>query len=242
MSYTCPTCKQELPEDAFWVSSSSGRRESSCKACRKVANREWRNKNKERYLASRREYDRKTAKERNTRRRARKKNLTPEQAAAEKQRQRESMARTRERRVAEYLAEHGNPPVCECGCGEYVNFTYVGKPNRYVIGHKIDIDKMLDSQYKNNYIPVKRVREALQKIKAERGWTIKELAEHAGVSNSHMKTILYDNTKYRKYGFEAQWVENMFRRLQGMSAPPTTYMLKQFKVVERRYRETSQFM
>lgn len=229
----CLKCERELSEDMFWKDS-----QSSCKECRKAATDEWRAANKDRLREKKREYDRKTAKERNARRREKRKQLTPEQVEAEKQRQRDSVTRTRERRVAEYLAEHGEPPMCECGCGEHVKFSHWGKPNRFVIGHKIDVEKMLDKQYEDHYIPVERVREALNKIRQERGWTVKELAEQAGLSLPHMRSVLYSKKQFKKYGFDAKWIENMFRRIQGMPAPPTSYMLKTFTEVERRYRET----
>ena len=180
-----------------------------------------------------------SAKERSARRR---RGLTEEQKAAEKRQQQESLARLKQRRISEYLAEHGNPPLCECGCGDRVNFSSLGRPNRYINGHKIDVDGMLGKQYENHYIPAERVREALGKIREERGWTVKQLAEQAGISHGHMKVVLYSQTKYKKYGFDVAWVENVFRRLKGLSAPPTSYMLKQFKESDKRYKSLSEIM
>ena len=230
--YTCSTCKQNLSEDMFWKKS-NGNKESSCKICRKAANRAWREANKEQHLAKRREYDRKTAKKRNADRRAKKKTLSDEQLEHERKRQSDSMKRTKERRIAEYIEKHGSAPLCECGCGQNVNFDCIGKPNKYIIGHMIDLQKMLDTKFANHYIPAERVRDDLYKIRVERGWTVKVLAEHAGLSLSHMRTVLYDKKQFDKYGFEVQWVENMFRRLNDLPAPPTTYMLKKYKQIEK---------
>jgi len=233
----CTNCKQDLPEDAFWKKGDSNKREYHCKQCRKTANIAWRAANKDRVRAKQREYDRKTAEKRNALRRQKRAAMTPEQVEKEKQRQKDSIARTKQRRIAEYLEEHGQPPLCECGCGKTVNFGGNGRPNKYINGHKINFDDMLDIQYENHYIPLERLRDALNKVRQENDWTVKELAERAGISYSHMRSILYDKKQFRRYGFEAVWVENLFKRIKGLPAPPTSYMIKQYKHIEKKHKK-----
>jgi len=48
---TCPTCKRDLPDDAFWPSNLS-----RCKECHRVYQREWKQKNKEKWLEQKSRY------------------------------------------------------------------------------------------------------------------------------------------------------------------------------------------
>lgn len=227
----CPKCDRDLPETEFYFRP-DGRPETGCKPCRREARRVWREANRDRVRDKQREWDRRTAEQRNAERRKRRTQWTPEQVAAEAERTRLSVERTRERRIA----EHGPPPDCACGCGQPVLFDYLGRPNRYLIGHKVDVDKMLAIQYADHYIPADRVREALQAVRAENGWTVRELAEHGGLAFTHMKSVLYDRRVASRFGYDVVWVEHLFRRLKGLPAPPTTYMLRHHDETERRER------
>ena len=227
----CPKCEQDLPADQFYFRP-DGRPETGCRACRKEARRVWREANRDRVRDKQREWDRRNADKNNAKRRKRRTEWTAEQLEAEAERTRRSTERTRERRIAEY----GPPPACACGCGEPVLFDYLGRPNRYLFGHKVDVDKMLSIQYENHYIPAERVRAALQDLRAERGWTVRELAERGGLAYTHMKSVLYDRRTANRFGYDAVWVEHLFRRLNGLAAPPTTYMLRRHAETERRER------
>lgn len=224
----CLGCGEAKPVDDYWLKSDTGRPYARCKPCHKAKTDEWRTANADRVRAKKREYDRRTAAERNARRREQRAAMGDEELAERRRRQQEVNRRFREKNIADYLAEHEAPPLCVCGCGQHVRFNDKGRPNRYVNGHHLGDETPLMAWMEERYrIPKQRVVEALQKIRKERRWTVKELARRAGISQTHMTDILYAKDK-GKIGMDPVFVENMFRRIQGMAAPPSKHMLRNY--------------
>jgi AraC-like DNA-binding protein len=227
----CLACGEAKPLDDYWLK--EGRRPyPRCKPCHKAKTDEWRRANAERVKEKKREYDRRTATKRNARRRKERAALTDEEKAARRTRQAEASRRMREKRIAEYLDEHGTPPCCACGCGQHVNFNDKGRPNEFLNGHHLPDEAPLRDWMEERYrIPKQRVVDALQKIRKERGWTVQELADRAGVSRTHLQDILYSKEK-GKIGMDPVLIENMFRRIQGMPAPASKYQIRRIQRIE----------
>lgn len=223
---TCKECGETLPTTMFWWKDGGARLDTNCKACRKQKNDAYRRANKDKIRAAQRRWDAKNKDKVNASRRRQAATMTDEDRKRRNQQTADARARMRERRIAEYLALYGTPPVCACGCGEHVRFSDKGIANTYVNQHhpRNSPNQRFEGSHR---IPVERVRDALLRIRDERGLTNGELAELAGMSKAHLCTILYDKTRYRRYGLDVTWVENAFRRIQGMPAPPSTYMLRQ---------------
>lgn len=107
--------------------------------------------------------------------------------------QRDSKARS-ERQAAglaarneKYLAEHGSFPLCECGCGQEVQMVSWTIP-RFLRGHIYkDRKPFLDE---SNSVVSTELSEQLKKLRVERGWTIDEMAEHAGLTRGQMMNYL----------------------------------------------------
>ena len=223
---TCKECEETLPVDEFWWKVVDVRRDTLCKPCRKAKNDAYRRANKDKIRATQRRWDSKNKDKVNASRRRQKAAMSDEDRRRRNQQTADARARMKARRIAEYLALYGTPPVCACGCGEHVRFSDKGIANEYVNQHhpRRAPNQRFDGTHR---IPIERVRDALVRIRDERGLTNGELAELAGMSKAHLCSILYDKTRYRRYGLDVKWVENAFRRIQGMPAPPSTYMLSQ---------------
>jgi len=126
--------------------------------------------------------------------------------------------RMKDRRVAAYLAEHGSPPLCACGCGEEVRFSSKGIPNKWVRGHSLRKRDQWDQVRPGGVriedrIPIDKFRAALKKAKAERNLTLREMADLTGVTFGHFKTILYSK---RTTHISRDLATHMLRGLAGM--------------------------
>lgn len=235
---TCVVCSRELPESEFWKKDHGQRLDTNCKVCRKEKNMAYRAKNREQVRAKQREWDRAHAKQISESRKKRLQSMSPEDREEFKERQRLASKKMRDERIAAYLAEHGSPPVCECGCGEHVRFSDKGKPNRYVRFHQPTGHHLLVYQENIPRVSLERFRAVFMKMKADKGWTLNQMARKGGISPAHLATIFYDNRKYQRYGLSEEWVRNFLNRLYDRPAPPSTHMLKQQSKIEEAYRST----
>ena len=226
---TCKACGETKPETEYYRKAPE-RLDTQCKACRYKKNLEYRRINRDKVRAKQREWDRNNAEKISKKRQERLALLSDEERAAISRKTNEGFRRLADKKKREYLEEHGQTPLCLCGCGEHVGFNDKGRVNRYINGHQVvaipgHINDRFDMRER---IPIERVREALQRIRNERGWSVAELAERAGLSLTHMQGILYDKRKWNKYGIDRTLVEQMFRRIQGLPTVPSSYMLKQY--------------
>ncbi|MGW8179287.1 MAG: hypothetical protein ACWGQW_11080 [bacterium] len=81
------------------------------------------------------------------------------------------------------LLEAGELPTCECGCGEYVKLDSNSKPRRFLRGHHDRWDDVIDRE---------RIRAFLTGYKEERDVAWSEVARRAGISLSHLNSIMWD--------------------------------------------------
>lgn len=187
----------------------------------------WKRENRERAreLARANHFRNRTV--RNRKRRAQRNKLSKaERDASSTHKERLRLLR-REEKIANFLATN-IVPNCECGCGEPVAFGRDGEPNRYILGHTpFDPVKAADAKFgAGERVDIQVVREALRKAKEKQGLTWSQVAEKAGLSGPVLNQLLYDKRAYTKYGPDKQYVENMFRRLLGFSAPPSEHMIR----------------
>ena len=218
---TCKVCGESKPDTEYYKKTEH-RLDSHCKACRYKKNVDYRRRNHDKVRAVAREWDRKNAKKISEKRQERLAQLSRKTT--------EGFRQLAEKKKREYLEEHGTTPLCLCGCEQHVGFNDKGRVNRYINGHQVaDMPGHINDRFDmRERIPIERVREALQRIRKEREWTVDELAEHAGLARSHMQGILYDKRKWSAYGIDRTLVEQMFRRIQGLPTVPSSYMLKQY--------------
>jgi hypothetical protein len=151
--------------------------------------------------------------------------------------------RWRQGRIDTYLAEHGNPPKCGCGCGGHVKFDQNGIPRTYMHNHQPKPGLALGPKVKpgsrplDELIPIEQFRELMWKIKNERGLTWPQLAEMGGISSTHLRTLIYKNSK-KHVGKE--WLSNLLARMSGLPAPASTYQKRQMTLSNRRHAATRQ--
>jgi hypothetical protein len=161
----------------------------------------------------------------------------PATSPESKEKERLRKARNHERRRSEYVAAHGRP-VCECGCGEKVNFNSADKPYRFLRGHNPrDRTKAArvtpGSVPVEECIPIEDFRAALRKQKERDGCTWEVMAERTGIGLNHMKALMY--AKDRRH-VSKDWATIVLRRLAGMSAPPSTWQQRDRRESNRRHR------
>jgi len=159
----------------------------------------------------------------------------PPKTAEERQRQKEEW---RDRRIAAYIEEHGSAPECACGCGEHVRFSDKGIPNKWVLGHSL----RNRDQWKRvrpggikveDRIPIDKFRKVLFDEKKKRGYSCRELADAAGVSEGHIKTLLY--TK-RTTHISRDLATYILRRFAGMPVEARANHARDRHASERRWR------
>lgn len=216
---TCTKCELALPEDMFSVRSDTGRLQYACRACMRARQNKWNAANRDRIRKQNNAWYAKNKKSVNANRLARMAKETAEET--EKRQAANALARQRyrERKIKAYLDEHGERPLCKCGCGNFVNFSSKGDIQTYLNGHYGFKSANPKRWNPDNYIPIVKVREVLQRIRRERGWSVDELARHAGVAPTTMKSILHDKKKY-KNGFRKQRCEIMLRGIYQMPHEP----------------------
>lgn len=232
---TCPKCglEKELSEENFYFRKARGNFETSCKKCRNERTMSRRNADPERARKWKRDWyarNRFKLKQQRARKRAA---LTPEERRARAERRRQWDERRRQRRMEAYLAEHGEMPLCACGCGERVKFDSRGNPRTYAAqNHHMRVSAMREKVIKAHErraeeldaIPIDKFRAAVRKVKEDRGWSWRQMAEAGGWNYNHIKSTMYDKrlkTINRKIG------EDFFKRIQGIPTEPSKYMQRQ---------------
>lgn len=181
--------------------------------------------------------------------RNRAKGVKPKRLLTDEQRREKALAK-RKRSAAKkkeaYLREHGQPPECECGCGERVNFNSNGNPNRFILGHA---SRMRRNDYsarmrehrakireEQGYIPVEDFARAVREYRDARQLTWAEVAEHGGISQGHLNTLIYQTSNTKSVSRE--WATNFFRRLANLPAPPGPAQLKKIDGLKKATKET----
>lgn len=235
---TCNKCGEEkqLNPTNFYFREARGNYETTCKKCRNKRTVENRNSDPERTREWKRNWYRENAYKEKLRRRARREAMTEEQKEEARRIAREKHADYRQRKIQAYLdANGGVSPLCACGCGERVGFTSQGKPRTYAgQNHHLrvmDMSKMISDLHakradEEDRIPIEVFRKAARKIKEDRGWSWRQLAEAGGWSENHVKAMMFDK-RAKNVGRELG--ENFFKRIQGIPVPPSTYLIKKMK-------------
>lgn len=141
----------------------------------------------------------------------------------------------RAKKIAHYLATHGTPPNCECGCGNAVNFDQAGKPNRYIHGHYRNADTTAATAARlKDTIPIADFRDAVRRISTTRGWTLKEIAYRGGLDASNLYAIMYRSDRR---SVSRTWARDFFTRLAGGATTPTPAMMRRMKQANRAEKE-----
>lgn len=118
--------------------------------------------------------------------------------------------------TAEYLAEHGQFPLCQCGCGKEVELGKQSlKPNLYVnYHHPKNFDKAHATK-RSRLMDMGPFREELRAIKTQRAWTLEEMAEAGGVGANHFKSVMYSS----RNRVTQEWAEALLERLRAAPDP-----------------------
>lgn len=158
---------------------------------------------------------------------------------------REQRERFLERAKVRWVEQYGVIPLCACGCGETVGFNSRGVPNRFVaashstrkgdVVHSVVMQQVHEvRRQKDGSIPIDKFWVACEKIKADKGWSWRELSVAGGLHPRHLIGMRSDN---RLKSVSRDWGVDFFRRVAGMSASPSVYqrtvLLKRAKVVDR---------
>jgi hypothetical protein len=215
---TCIKCEKSLSLDSFSVRSDSGKLFNTCKDCTRERQRAYNAANAGRVRDKKREWYHRNRDAVNDLRNERIKKETPEQAAKRKAGNAAARKRYAAKKMRAYLEEHGELPLCMCGCGERVKFTDKGDAQRYVFGH-LGFDKANEIRWNpDRYVAIEKFREVLQRVRAERGWSIRDLSVVTGTPMPTIKTILYDKRKYSSRGFPKDRCEIILRRIYNVPA------------------------
>jgi hypothetical protein len=183
-----------------------------CRSCRQARNRRWTAANRERVQATRRRYETDYRQELREQSAARRAARTPEATARAAALHREASTRYRESRVAAWLAEHGTPPPCGCGCGTPVGFDHNGTPNRYLAGHYLPPRAVTDAaRYKGDRLPIGQARALLEALRTRYGWTLTEMARHAGMPSSTLWALMRKPGRSARHGVDRAIVERIVR-------------------------------
>jgi len=147
--------------------------------------------------------------------------------------------RWRQGRIDRYIEEHGAAPECACGCGGNVQFDQNGIPRTYMHNHQPKPGLALGPKVKpgskplDELIPIEKFRELMWKIKKDRGLTWPQIAEMGGISDTHLRTLIYRDTKHH---VGKEWLSNMLARMSGRAAPPSTHQMNEMKRSNVRHR------
>ena len=135
--------------------------------------------------------------------------------------------RYRAANIKAFLAEHGEPPICECGCGEHVAFGSTGKPNRYVNHHFKANTIEANKKRLDDTIPIEDWRRLVHEIKARKGMTWDQFAEKAGMSRGHVTSMMFGTQR----SVSKEWARQCLERLSGR---PTTITAHQRRQIAKR--------
>jgi lambda repressor-like predicted transcriptional regulator len=149
-----------------------------------------------------------------------------------------------DRRIQNYLDTHdGEMPYCECGCGNKIeNFDGYGVPRRFLKTHNtgsLENIALAHQVRRERSIEVEPFRQAMMKIKESKGWTLRELAEHSGVSQKHLESVMYDKNKKH---VTKDYAVGVLSRLAGKAMPPSTYQKKRMASMAKAERESNRHM
>jgi transcriptional regulator with XRE-family HTH domain len=132
-----------------------------------------------------------------------------------------------------YIYSNGTPPTCECGCGIHVKFDMSGKPRRYVNKHWHKSEDVLKANFERtkDNVPIEKFRELVYKLKQQKNLSFKELAEMARISPGQLNHLMYgDDVR----SVSKDWLTLFLKRISGMPAPPTSYVLNNLKTLSKR--------
>lgn len=130
------------------------------------------------------------------------------------------------------------PPACACGCGEPVRWRNHGASwSKYVNECHYRWHLQTDEELKaakskkssevavryhqsrranDRSVPIAEFRQGLKQIKAERGWTNRQMAGYMGIAQGTFNTLMYDN---RLKSVSQVTARAYFRRMAGLGAP-----------------------
>jgi hypothetical protein len=74
-------------------------------------------------------------------------------------------------------------------------------------------------------VPVEKFRAACKQLRESKGWTWEEMALKGGVTIGALEGRVYK----KDGGVDRAWTVNFFRRLAGLSAPPTELQLRHIR-------------
>lgn len=135
---------------------------------------------------------------------------------------------------AEWIEKNGPWPLCPCGCGEEPTVQgrgeHKGEPFEFVKGHRMRMGhprpgrRVLNAAIR---IPYSEFRVQVTEIKQARGLTLKQMAAIAGISEGHLRNVMYTTATTRSKGVSKEWAQGFFERLDGVASPPTTFQKRQ---------------
>jgi hypothetical protein len=131
---------------------------------------------------------------------------------------REWRRNARARKIERYMVLHGESPLCKCGCGGNVRFDREGNPRIYIDHHQPFNTKRADEVRLAGNIPIEKVRAALNTLREQKGWQVREMADLAGIQWGQMNDLLYSK---RRKTVGVEWTTMIMRRLAGLSSTPT---------------------
>lgn len=163
-------------------------------------------------------------------------------ARAERQAARRS--ERRQEQIDAYLAEHKVPPFCQCGCGIRVTFDAKGNPNSYINAahwqkrNRQAHSEAIQAMRLENGVSRSKFADALREIKEREGMTWATLAAKAGLSESHLYSIIYDKGRRGYKTVTRELATDVLTRLANLPAPPSTYQRRLMEQKKKATQET----
>lgn len=197
---------------------------AQCRQCIRERRQRWREANREKLAQAKREYDKRTRYQQRLRKRQYYKN-NKEKINAE----RRAAYISRVRRQEElWYQNNTEPPKCQCGCGQPVNFGEKG-PRKFLFNHQNNVPelterkrRLLAEERERNRVPLNKIRALLFDYKERHNLTLNQLAERCGLSVGHLNALLYSNDA-RVKGVTKEWAAGLLDRLAGKGSNPTAY-------------------
>lgn len=126
-------------------------------------------------------------------------------------------------------------PACACGCGEPVRFSERG-PGKYVNRQHVywGRDSATAAIRGKEALDVEVFRKACLKIKAEKGWSVQELADKGGLGRGHLSKYLYSYSNTQK--MDKDIAVSFLRRCAGLPEKPSKRMMKLAKEKEMKLK------
>jgi hypothetical protein len=121
------------------------------------------------------------------------------------------------------------PPPCRCGCGEPVRFGQ-RQQNIYLNpAHsqwdRVGVKGVVRGHVHGEVIETAAFRAAVEKIRATKQMSIRQIAIQAGWSPGRLRGTLYSRNQYML----KSTARHFFARLAGIPAPPTPWELRQLE-------------